>query len=349
MPVIQESELKKQITQADFAPLYVLYGEEKYLLTQASSLLIRKASPQDFTEFNVNEFGANASIDKIADAVQALPLMSPRKCVVVSDFNPEEKNAVEISKLKELLENLSETTVLIFYYPTADFSGKTTAKLKNFLKQATQKGTVIEFKFREAGDLSKRLIKQAEKLGCVLSKQNAERLMDYTGTDMKSLFNEVEKLAAFAAGEEIEKEMIERLVPKNMDATAFMLADALAGGSYEKAYQLMHQLIDGGEELVAVLAALSAAYVDMMRVKAAAESGLSCTAPAEYGSYKGKEFRLRKAERAVKRLPLAVLRESLAILLETDVALKSSRTDTGVLMDKLIAQLLLCVGGEKAS
>ncbi|WP_099205709.1 DNA polymerase III subunit delta [Scatolibacter rhodanostii] len=349
MPLIQETELKKQISQANFAPLYVLYGQEKYVLNQAAKQLIQKAAGQDFLEFNLNEFNSQASIDKIADAAEALPLMAERKCVVVADWNPDEKNTTEVKKLHELLENLSDSTVLIFYFPTVDVGAKNPAKWKNFLKKATEKGTVIEFKPRDSAELIKRVMREAEKRNCSFTKQNAECLVEYTGSDLKALMNEVDKLCAFANENEITRTMIEQLVTKSTETTVFLLADALVGGNYEKAYKLMHQLVDGGEQPVAVLAALSSAYVDMMRVKAAVQSGLNFSAPAEYGEYRGREFRLRKAERNAKALPIEVLRESLLILLDTDIALKSSKMEAPILMDALIAKLLLCTKGEKAS
>lgn len=346
MPIIGESELKKQITQQNFAPLYVIYGAEKFLLKKAAMSLIKKAGEVNVPEFNFNEFGANTEVDKIADAVQALPLMSARKCVVVSDFNPDEKNAADLKKLNELLSDLSESTTLIFYFPTADAGTKPSAKWRNFLKLSAQKGMVTEFAKKDFGELTRRVIKETEKKGCSISRRNAEMLVEYSGNELLPLMNEIDKLFAYANGAEITSEMIELLTPKNTETTVFMLADSLAIGNYEKSYILMKSLIESGEEPVAVLAALSSAYVDMIRVKAATQSGLSASEPAKYGDYKGREFRLRKAERSAKSLTLENLRDILGILLETDIALKSSKISAQVLLDSLIAKLLLCTKGE---
>lgn len=347
MPIIQEGELKKQITQQNFAMLYVLFGQEKFLLKKAANSLIKKAGAVDVPEFNFNEFGADAEIDKIADAVQALPLMAEKKCVVVSDFNPDEKNAADLKKVNELLNDLSDTTVLIFYFPTADSGAKPSAKWRNFLKLAAEKGMVTEFAKKDFGELSRRVIKEAEKKGCELSRRNAEMLVEYTGNELLQLMNEIQKLCAYANGAEITSDMIELLVAKNVDTTVFMLADSLAAGNYEKSYQLMKSLIESGEEPVAVLAALSSAYVDMMRVKAATQSGFSSSEPAKYGDYKGREFRLRKAERSAKNLTLDKLREILKVLLETDISLKSSKIAPQILLDLLIAKILLCTKGDE--
>ena len=49
----------------------------------------------------------------------------------------------------------------------------------------------------------------------------------------------------------------------------------------------------------------------------------------------------------MKGLSLEKLRESLEVLLETDIGLKSSRTGDRILMEKLIARLLLIAEKER--
>ena len=160
----------------------------------------------------------------------------------------------------------------------------------------------------------------------------------------------MQKLCAYAlgsrpAGEETPPEitaaMVEELVPKSTEATAFLLANALVAGNYEKAYGHLDALFQQGEDPIAILGALSSVYVDMYRVKAALESGLPATAPAEYGDYKGREFRLRNGERNARGVPPPVLGESLSLLLQADLALKGSKLSPRTVLDQLIARLLL--------
>ena len=53
------------------------------------------------------------------------------------------------------------------------------------------------------------------------------------------------------------------------------------------------------EEPVAIVGALATSYVDMVRVRAALEHGGSYGDAAQYGDYKGKDFRLKKAQQNV--------------------------------------------------
>ena len=112
-------------------------------------------------------------------------------------------------------------------------------------------------------------------------------------------------------------------------------------GEYEKAYGLLEQLFAQNEEPLSILGALSASYVDMVRVRAALESGGTAQDAARYGDYKGREFRLRNAQRAARNLTQGALRKSLHLLLEADLALKGSRLDGRIILDELVAKLLL--------
>ena len=121
-----------------------------------------------------------------------------------------------------------------------------------------------------------------------------------------------------------------------------MLSKALVAGNYEKAYEILDLLFAQNEEPVSILAVLSSAYVDMYRVRAALQSGQPVSELSKTFDYKGKEFRLRNAERDGAGMSMEnALWESLDVLLQTDVALKSTRTDNRLWMEELIARLLL--------
>ncbi len=345
MAAISESELKKQIEKDELENVYFLYGSEKYMLKRAAKKIM-KAAGGSFSEFNLNEFGNEASMESIVDSAVALPLMSERKCVAIADYNIEDKKQEEIKKLVELLENIPQETVFLLYFPTLDFDAKK-AKWKNFIKTADKAGSTVEFKQRERSELAGILIKSAEKAGCTLSRQNANTITEYAGGDMKALLNEMSKLCAFAAGGEITAQMIEALVPKSMETTVFILSDAIVQGNYEKAYACMDLLFHAAEEPVAILSVLASSYVDMFRVKTAIISGKPYNEPLKYGDYGGRAFRLDKANRTAKSLSIEQIKGSIDVLLEADMSLKGSRMDSRFTMDGVIAKLLIIAKGEK--
>lgn len=348
MPELTEAELKKQIEQNSFANLYLLHGEEKYLLKRSADRLMRKASGDAFQDFNMQKLdGESVSIDALASAVEALPLFAEQKCVAVTDFDAESRSAQDLAKLYELLDNVPSSTVLIFYLPSVLIDYKKSTKWKKLLAAVNKVGCTVQFQRKSGPDLQKLLCAAASKRHCTLSRADAAKMVSYCGSDLQTLFNELEKLCAFAGEGEITPKMIEELVTKNLETTVFLLSRAIVAGEYDKAYSILDLLFYQNEEPVSVLAVLSSAYLDLYRVRAAVQSGQSALAPAKYFDYKGKDFRLRNAERDGGRFSMEMLRQSLDALLEADVALKSARGNRRTVMEKLIAKLLLIAEQEK--
>jgi DNA polymerase-3 subunit delta len=344
--VLTETELRKQLSEDKLERLYIIYGAEKLMVRRLAQRLIKKAGGDVFPEFNCNLFGSESTVDAIADAAEALPFMAERKCVSVEDAPLGQWDKTEQNKLWELLDNLPETSTIVFWFPTAEYTGKDTA-WKNLLKKGEKAGAVVECKPKDAADLRKLLMREAEKAGCTLSRDVASQIIEYAGTDLRKLLGEVEKLTAYCGEGEITRQMVEDLVPKTTETTVFYMARALTSGNYEKAYRMMDQLFYQNEEPIAVLGALSSVYVDMYRVKAALESGKTFEAPMEYGNYKGMAFKLKNAQSAARSLTAEQLRQCLHLLLEADLQLKGSRLDPRIVLDRLIAGLLLAAKGER--
>lgn len=350
MPELSESDLKKQIDRSDFSSLYLIYGEEKYLVEYYAQKLISKAKGTAFEDFNFQKFdGGAASIDSIAAAVEALPFMAEKKCVAVSDPDVESLRAAELGKLEQLLDNIPSSTVLVLYLPSLEVDLKTAKKWKKFIAAVNQRGCSAQMKKRTGAELEKLLCSGAAKRGCELSRQNAGKIIGYSGNDMQTLFNELEKLTAFCGKGEITSDIIERIVVKNLEARVYDLSKAILAAQYDKAYEILDLLFYQNEEPVTILAVLSSSYVDMYRVRTSLQSGFSVTEPAKYFDYARKEFRLTNAERDGKRLSTEMLRDSLNVLLEADTALKGARGDRRVTLEKLIAQLLLIAEKEKSA
>ncbi len=351
MPEINESKLKEQIQRGAFANLYFLYGDEKMLVKRDLLRMTKKLDNSDFPEFNFNAFPHPASIDEIADAVEALPFMAEHKCVTVSDLNIESLSSTEQNKLTELVENIPETTHLIFALPTLEIDPKKSAKWRNFIKKIDTVGCSVFYARRSESDLSKYICREAEKSGCFLSKSLADKIIRYAGNDLNTLANEISKLCAFVGEGEITNQHVEDIVTKNMETTVFLLSNALVKGDYTKAYSLLDLLMNQGEEPITILSVLSSAYIDMYRVRAAIDSGKTSMGPMEYGDYKGRDFRLKYAERDMRDLSLEVLRESLELFLECDLALKLSTGESmdRIALEKLFSKLLYAAHRESVS
>jgi DNA polymerase-3 subunit delta len=342
---ITEAEAKRQLEEGGLSSLYVVAGEEKHMVRKAAQKLITQAAGEAFPEFNRNELDSGCDIDALCDACVALPFMAEHKCVAVRDFDLFGRDQRDLDKLYELMEALPETTTLVLWFPTLSPGGRQAPRWNSFLKKAEKCGSVLLLGRRSPEELRGELTRQAKKAGCTLPPKSLRLLLDYGGQDMNRLLGEMEKLCAYTLGmgeTEITPAAIERLVPKSTEITVFLMVDALVEGNYQRAYSLLENLFAQKEKPTMILGAMASAYVDMYRVQGALDSGLQADAPLAYGDYKGKDFRLRRAQKNLRRISGPTLCQCLSLLLEADLSLKSSRLQDRLVLDGLIARLLLC-------
>ena len=92
--MIFEDELSKSITEGKFYDVYFIFGEDAYLKNYYSNKLIDKSYDGD-PFFNLQKFEDNVDLQEVYDAVNQFPMMSDKKCVVLSDFDFEGELAPE--------------------------------------------------------------------------------------------------------------------------------------------------------------------------------------------------------------------------------------------------------------
>lgn len=342
-----EEKLKQHLKEGTLLPLYVIYGEEGYLVRQyAEKLRGRGVGEDDLGSFNLHRLdGLRCEYDAIEQGAEALPLMAERTCVLVRDYDVGSKEREETHfRLMELVNDPPETCVLIFYYDALQPNGKS-ARWKEFLAAAENQGAVIRLDRRTPEEVVRMLTSGASRRGCTMCPEVARLLLDWCGNDLDLLLNELDKLSALADGGEIDRALVERAATRNLESRVFDLSKAILAGQYTKAYEVLGVLFGQKEDPIVINGALAGAWADLYRAKVAMASGKKALEVAGvYSGYKNREFRLTNAMRQVSRMSADTLRQGLEVLAEADRRLKSSRADGRVVLEETAARLILLTG-----
>lgn len=342
MPTINDQAFVKSIRQGEFANLYMLYGKETYMLEGCLKLLLNRAVVVQ-KMLNLNRFdGAKCTLEEIENVTETLPVLAPRRCVVVSDLNVEKLGKNQYEQLKGIVCNLPETTVLVLAYPNTEINLRKSARYRAFSALVSKNGVLVEFSPKTQSELSKVLAKRAAKQGAELTPAASRRLIDCCGTELSRLTVELDKLAAYAGQDGvIGPEMVDELVVPSVDSSSFDLARAILQGRDQQAFSLLGELFDQRQEAITILGALNMSFIDIYRAKCAQAAGKDADAITSVFSYKGKEFRMRNSMRDASRFSPARIKRCLGILMEADVKLKSSRADNRVILETAIARMML--------
>ena len=346
-----ERDLSSHIKAGQFLPLYLLYGQESFLVDGYAAKLCAPIKKAPMSQFNYMSFEGRegVNVDALADACEALPLMAERKCVLVDDLDPEKLGATDFSKLEQLLSDPPESCILIITLksssPNAKEKGK--AKTAKLIKLCEKKGCVARLDRRSRSDTIKFIRDRAASKGCELDSNTASALMESCNGDLLMLCNEVDKLCAYVDSGTITKKDVEAVATVSIDAGIFDLSSAILRGDYQKAMEVISDLIYLRESPVTILSALSMSFVDIYRAKQSKKARISANeAMKELGYFGGSTYRFTKALGQADRFSDNFLAGALGTLAEADLKLKSTKVEDRILLEQTVTQLFVLMQQE---
>lgn len=340
MPSIGETELKLQLKNGEYSNAYFIYGEENYLKEFYVNKLKDKLVDSAFADFNIHEHeGRDTTMDDILMDAGVLPMMSEYSLVLVHDYTFEKSTDEKL--LEEFLTDAPETTVLVFWCDSIEVNVKRVKKWERITKLFAKYGSSVNLEKRSDSELANLVIKSAKKRGSTIDRATALYLISVVGSDIQTIFNELEKICAFVGEGVITRQNVDELAVKSLQARVYDLSKFILKGNSDGAYDVINTLYAMKEETLAILGVLSSCYVDLYRVKCARQAGVSDNEIASDFNYKGREFLIRNAARDGSNMSVEALREALDTLSLADEKIKSTPIDDRVILEETVAKLLL--------
>ncbi len=339
MPAMHEMALKKELDAGRLAPVYLLFGNDAYLKQNYLKRIIRKTVSEDDC-FNFQQFSGDCDLQDVYDAVQQLPLMAERKCVVLSDYDYEKADKASFQKLLVLLEEAVDSAVLVLFFDWVEVELKSEKTKKLIAAVEKPGGRAVLLDHRQKSDLVRMLCSGASRRGCQMDPSTARYLIETVSDDLNLLKSELEKLTAYCAGKPITPQAIDFVCVKTVESSVYNISKELLSGNLAGAMALLDELFLLRTEPVLILSILSGAYVDLYKAKAASDAGRRPEQCAAELGYKGREFVLARAERQLRQFDDVKLEKSLSAFLQADTALKSSSADARTILEELLVRLL---------
>lgn len=354
---ISEQQLGADVKAGKLARVYLLYGEEDFLIRMYADKLTRLAVPEEEQEMNLRRYllvaGADTAaredrppkIDELSDFVESMPFFAERKCVLLKNLDPDILEKDELEDYIALISDVPETSVVIITRENTEEDAKKfreklgKAKMKKLIEAVDANGIVCELNFFSQAKLAGMAITKCRRAGCGLSDENASFLAERVGGSLSVLQTELEKLCAYRQNGEITREDIEALVPKLIESNIYDLAKELFAGRVGNALEILDALFVRRVEPIMIMAALSGHFVDLYNAKLGQLAKKSYTDAAAALNYGRRAFVMRNAYGSVRNLSEAYLADCIAILYNTNKQLNSSSTDKRRILEKAIVEL----------
>lgn len=231
-------DIASDIRKGNFAPVYLLMGEEDYYIDKLTELLEATVVAEDEKDFNSATFyGADVDVKQVISRAQQFPLMSERQLVMLKEAQALEKAKTQIEGLTPYVNHASPTTVLVI-----TFKGENLNATSKLVKAIKENGGVV-FKSERPRDnyLSGYVSDYCADKKVRIDDKSISLLCEYIGTPLSKLFGEIDKLIV-AAGKSnaITPDLIEKTIGISKEYNNFELLKKISVKDYPKASQILH-------------------------------------------------------------------------------------------------------------
>ncbi len=341
--------------------IYYLSGPDDFSLRVAVQKLLQGALPADTLDLNLTRLsGAEVTLDALRFASEAAPFLADRRAVVVEHAfaraaRPARGGATQrdgaggggrgaepagrAEAIIEYLPRVPSNTLLIFVEPEAPPKTGALAKALTEAEARLQHFPIL------AGMPLVRWIKgRAKDVGGSITDEAAQLLAGFVGGDLRTLANEVDKLATYAGpGQAIDVADVEALVSQASEASIFACVDAVAQGDRRAALTSLAVLLEGGEKPERVLALVARQVRLLLQAR---DLGMRGEDQEAIGRALGvPPYPLRKVLDQMRLFQVETLEGMLRRVLEADVQVKTGELESRLALELLIAEL--CAAGRE--
>ena len=184
--------IKAQIEQRQFAPVYLLHGEESFFIDQLTNLLLDTVLTDDEKDFDLVQFFAGAGEFTMGDVISAcrrFPMVAEKQLVMLREAQALDKRSNKLDDLNLYLKQPSPSTILVITHKTATITGASElVKICKKIGEVYQSDKVRDY------ELPRVLPGFLQSLGVTAEQKAIDMLQNFIGADFTRLTHEVDKL-----------------------------------------------------------------------------------------------------------------------------------------------------------
>lgn len=329
--------------------IYIFHGGDDFSQRETLEALRRGLDSDGMLASNTTLVdGRTVTADELLSLCQTVPFLSAHRIIIVEGLLArfESRGARERrtrrrrgrgeelspwQTLAEALRGMPESTTLVL----REGEVRTDNPLLRLLEPLAE---VREFRpLRQSGDLAGWIVQRASQRGLAIAPRAVALLATLVGNDLWVLSNELDKLAVYVGGRQVDEEDVRALVSSVREASVFAAADAVLEGRTEEAAALVQRFLGEGESAQRLLAVITRHYRQVVLAKDLLAAGRS---PAEISARLNVPgFALERVLRAARRYPVDRLRAAYRRLLEADLSIKRGLCDDETALHLLVQDL----------
>ncbi len=331
------ADLLGALKKKSFLPVYLLHGEEDFLLEIALRAVLDAVLPADLRSFNLDvlDCGDVAGRDIVARAA-SFPMMGDTRVVIAK--NIDRMVVQDLEQLTGYVESPSASTVLILAGRKADLRRKPFSTLN-------ARGAAFEFAPVRDSSMASWISDRVRSYGASIDDDAADLLSSYVGASLREVDSEIVKLLTFLGDRKhVTAADVADVVGFSREFTIFQLQESIGRGDVRRAITIMDHMLNDGQALPYFIVMLTGYFSSLWRLHHLVASREKRD-PSEFP----KAWNWKKDEflAAMRLFPPRLIERAFRIMAETEFA--SRQTGGADQRDLLHGMLVRIMEGLPAS
>lgn len=232
---ITHREIVESIRKQEYAPVYLLMGEESYYIDRISEYIADNVLTKDEQDFNqtIIYCTRETSVGDIVNCARRYPMMAKYQVVIVK----EAQNLLKLDELAIYAQSPLLTTILVICYKNGSVDRR-----KKLAPAIEKVGVVFESKKLKDGMLPQFIADYLRRKQVGIEEKACQMLADNVGADLNRLVGELDKLVlSLTEGEKrITADSVERNVGISKEFNMWELRDAVMRKDILKANRILY-------------------------------------------------------------------------------------------------------------
>ena len=256
-------KIRNDIKTRHFEAVYLLFGEERYLVQSFARQLKEAIVGSDSMNDAFFE-GSGISLEAVSDLVMTMPFFAQDRLIRISDSGLFQKSD---DAWTDLVKNVPEGSHLLFTEQAVD-------KRSRLYKAVKDAGYCAEMKRQSERDLKKWVTQGFLSDGLSIRQEALTAFLENTGDDMVNIRSEMDKLSAYCAGEEeITLGDVETIGTARLVNRVFDMVQAVSEGKKARALALYYDLMTLREKGSRILYLIARQMNELLCVREMLSSG----------------------------------------------------------------------------
>ena len=310
--------INEHIKNESYAPVYLLYGDETYLVNQYRDKLLSAVTDR---EDKINPM-------EIIGFCETMPFFADRRVVLAEGTGLFKKSCEEFA---ERIKELPDTSLILFVESEVD-------KRNKLYKTVDKLGEALCFETPNEKTLAVWVKGMFKGEGKRITDDAIRSLIEHTGSDMNSIKNEIDKLISYTVDrEDVTVSDVEALCVGNSEGHIFEMIDAISRKQQDRALHLYHELLENREPAMRILFLIARQYDLLLKTKMCLAENKNY---ADTASVLGiPSWSVKKYAEQCRNYSEQELKKIMEACQDTDYKLKTSQASDVVAVEVLLISL----------